>query len=111
MGRVPPDGTGVGRGTRGGASPGGRSAGSPGGRRRGGSAVRLAVRTRRPPGRAGLPAAGGAREDRTSRGGVRAVISLGYAATLLFLVLLWYAAIRFGHDSRDGQDWDRHPRG
>jgi len=42
---------------------------------------------------------------------VRAVISLGYAATLLFLVLLWYAAIRFGHDSRDGQDWDRHPRG
>jgi hypothetical protein len=40
---------------------------------------------------------------------VTAVTWLGYAAALVFFFLAWYAAIRFGHDSRDGQDWERHP--
>lgn len=34
---------------------------------------------------------------------------LGYAATFCFVALVWYAAAQFGHDSRDGQDWERHP--
>jgi hypothetical protein len=38
-----------------------------------------------------------------------AVAWLGYAVALMFLASAWYAAIRFGHDSRDGQDWERHP--
>jgi len=40
---------------------------------------------------------------------VRAVAWLADAAVICFLVLVWYAAIRFGHDSRDGQDWNRRP--
>jgi len=39
---------------------------------------------------------------------VRAVEWLGYAAALMFVLLAWYGAVRFGHDSRDGQDWERH---
>jgi hypothetical protein len=40
---------------------------------------------------------------------VREVTWLGYAAALVLFALAWYSAIRFGHDSRDGQDWERHP--
>jgi hypothetical protein len=34
---------------------------------------------------------------------------LAFAATLVFIVLACYVAVWFGHDSRDGQDWQRHP--
>jgi len=34
---------------------------------------------------------------------------LGHAAALAFIALAWYRAVRFGHDSRDGRDWERHP--
>lgn len=34
---------------------------------------------------------------------------LGYGATFCFVALVWYAATRFGRDSRDGQDWERRP--
>ncbi len=27
------------------------------------------------------------------------------AATILFVVALWVVAVRFGRDSRDGEDW------
>lgn len=40
---------------------------------------------------------------------MRAVAWLGWAAPLCFLALVWYAVIRFGYDSRDGDDWKRHP--
>ncbi len=40
---------------------------------------------------------------------MKAVAWLGNAAVLCFFALAWYAAIRFGHDSRDGQDWEDHP--
>jgi len=32
----------------------------------------------------------------------------GYAF-LVLLVLGWVAAVGFGHDSRDGDDWQGHP--
>ncbi|HET6776156.1 MAG TPA: hypothetical protein VFH81_00115 [Actinomycetota bacterium] len=40
---------------------------------------------------------------------MRTVEWLAFAATLVFIVLACYVAVWFGHDSRDGQDWMRHP--
>ena len=44
-------------------------------------------------------------------------MSIGVALVLLVVVLLWVAAVVFGRDSRDGNDWlsrtslrDRSPR-
>ena len=37
---------------------------------------------------------------------MRAAGWLGYAAALAFIALAWYGAVRFGHDSRDGPDWE-----
>jgi hypothetical protein len=36
---------------------------------------------------------------------VRAAGWLGYAA-VAFIALAWYWGVRFGHDSRDGRDWE-----
>jgi hypothetical protein len=40
---------------------------------------------------------------------VRGMGWLAFAAALAFIVLGCYVAVWFGHDSRDGQDWERHP--
>src|SRR5215218_9633000 len=105
VGHVPRDGTGDDQRPGGGAPSGGQRQGPKASRRPAGSAPPPARGARRPPSLAGLSPARRARADRTARGGVRTMGWLAFAAALVFIVLACYVAVWFGHDSRDGQDW------